>query len=294
MIASMTGYGEAIAEAGGARFRVSARSVNHRFVEVRFRAPRDLSSLEHDVGAKVRAALLRGQVEVAIAPLSSSRTAAAPRFDAEAASTLISEARVFAARSGLSGQLTLADVLGLPGVVTPSEDEPATPTAPVLAAVDQALKALVEMRHSEGGRLAADLQTRLRTLALLTEHIERRGAESAPERHQRLLRRVQAVLREARMEGEGAFRIEQELVQLVERSDVTEELVRARSHLEAFGAALQSGERAPGKKLEFLIQELGREFNTIGSKSADIETTQAVVDAKVELERIREQVSNLE
>lgn len=291
---SMTGYGAASDPAGD--FRVAIRSVNHRFLELRFRSPSELTELEHEIGRRVKARVQRGHVEITITR-QTDPSRGQPRLDVALATRLVGELRRFAEENALP-PVTLHDLLGVQGVVTTSghiaDSEPAEA---VFAAVEVAVDAFILQRVREGERLAADLISRCETLESTARRLEARFAASAVERRSRLVRRTQAFLTDLgapdRTRSTEAL---SEVVALLDRTDVTEELVRARSHLGEFLHELREGASGTGsgKKLEFLVQELLREFNTVGSKSSDAEMTQLVVDAKCELERIREQVANLQ
>ncbi len=294
LLQSMTGYGAASDTAGD--FRVAIRSVNHRFLELRFRSPSELTGLEHEVGRRVKSRVQRGHVEITITR-QSDPSRGQPRLDVALASRLVDDLRRFAEENALPA-ICLRDVLAVPGVVTTSGNvAESDPTDPVFSAVEVALDAFVVQRIREGERLATDLIARCENLESTAQRLEARFAASALERRSRLIRRAQAFLTDlGSPDRSRATEALSEVVALLDRTDVTEELVRARSHLVEFLHELREGASGTGsgKKLEFLVQELLREFNTVGSKSSDAEMTQLVVDAKCELERIREQVANLQ
>jgi uncharacterized protein (TIGR00255 family) len=301
VIVSMTGFGASVADVREVRYRVHIRSVNHRFMETRVRAPKEFAGLEHEIVARVKTGVQRGHIDVTVAADASTAGSSAVRFDATVAAQVLADARRFASDNGLAQDLSIGQLLAVPGVVVESDGVATGGGEALLRAVDEAVASLRHMRATEGAVLAADLRERLQALRTTVNVVEQRHIASGPERHARLVRRVHAILRDSRPEFERdvPVRIEGDVVALVERSDVTEELVRLRSHLDVFervlsGDAGARGSSGHGKKLEFLVQEIGRELNTIGSKSPDADITQAVVDGKCELERIREQVSNLE
>lgn len=294
----MTGFGRGVAEHGGTRATVDVRTVNHRFLDIKLRgslAP----ALEEAIGSRVRAAIERGSVAVSV-HVARAAASAAVRIDADAARAAHEQLAELARMLGIPGP-DLALVLAQPGVVVAAEEGPRDdsdqPT--VLAALDAALAQLSEMREVEGAALARELLDRLDELGALRAQIERLAAE-IPERIQRRLQqRLERLLHDAASDGRGAAaaldpgRLAQEVALLAERADVTEELVRLASHLDQ-ARALVTGSGASGRRLDFLVQEIGRELNTIGSKSAATEISSTIVEAKAVLEKVREQVQNVE
>ncbi len=283
----MTGFGAAVAESGAACLQVHVRSVNHRFLEVKARLPRELSALEPELPGRLRAMVERGHVEVVV----TGDVGAGLRFDRVAAERLLAEARRLGEALGLRDDLSLSGLLALPGVLALVDEGGHAPLcAAVLDAVDRAARALVAMRTEEGARLAEDLERRVQQLSGCATAIAARVPAWAAERRLALRQRVEGLRGSLRLDP---TMLEHELVAAAERGDISEELVRIGAHLAAVRSELQKPD-GRGKKLEFLTQELLREFNTIGSKSQDTQITHSVVEAKCEIERIREQVSNLE
>ncbi len=293
----MTGFGRGVAEVGHARATVDVRAVNHRFLDLKLRgalAP----ALEEAIGTRVRAALERGSVTVSV-HLVRGAAGTATRIDQGAARTAHQQLSELARMLGMPGP-DLALVLAQPGVVVTTEDEPSddADTPAVLAALDAALAQLSGMRDVEGAALARELLARIDELAALRTQLERLAAE-IPERIQkRLQQRLERLLTDETSDKRGDValdpnRVAQEVALLAERADVTEELVRLASHLEQ-ARALVTGDAPSGRRLDFLVQEIGRELNTIGSKSAATEISSAIVEAKAVLEKVREQVQNVE
>ena len=295
MIRSMTGYGRAAFEIDGLAFEVEVRSVNHRYLDARVKLPRALADREHGVKAMAQAKLGRGKVDIHISP-SSGALPSQLEIDRDAAAQYVEAARDLADRFALEGTLDVPTLLGLPGVVRMAE--------PVLAvsefdtalhgAVGAALDALDSLRTREGAVLGAELETRLERIVALTSEIES-GADGIQESvREKLRRRSQQLQQETGLLDEA--RLHQEIVIAADRLDVTEELVRLRSHVEQFRAILGEADRdSPvGRRLDFLLQEMGREANTTGSKANDADLAHHVVELKTELERLREQVQNVE
>ena len=284
----MTGFGRGVAEHGRTRATVDVRAVNHRFIDLKLRGPL-APAVEDAIGARVRAAIERGAVTVSV-HLVRDRGAGATRIDHDAARAAHAQLGELARTLGVAGP-DLGLVLAQPGVVVTSDEEPRDDAdAPaVLAALDAALTQLAGMRDGEGQALARELLARLDELAGLRATLERLAA-AMPERvQQRLQQRLERLLAD---EVDPA-RLAQEVALLAERADVTEELVRLASHLDQ-ARSLVTGTGASGRRLDFLVQEIGRELNTIGSKSAATEISSTIVEAKAVLEKVREQVQNVE
>jgi uncharacterized protein (TIGR00255 family) len=291
MIRSMTGFGSGRASSGGEDVDVEVRSVNHKFCEVKVRLPRELSAAEVEIVKLVKDRLARGGVEVAVRR-GGAAASFAPRVDVALAE---SYARAFAeiqARLSLPGHVTLAEILAADGVVRLEEREVNVDAAreALRRAVGAALDALVAMRAREGEALARDLAGRLDAI----EALARRVAELVPrtvEAHRgRLAERVAELARGVQVDP---ARLAQEVALFADRTDVTEEITRLASHVAQARALLALAEPA-GRKLDFLVQEMHREANTIGSKSQSADIAGHVVSLKAEIERIREQVQNVE
>jgi uncharacterized protein (TIGR00255 family) len=291
MIRSMTGFGAGRAEREGEEIDVEVRSVNHKFCEVKVRTPRELAALELEAARLVKERLARGGIEVALRRTGGA-SGFAPRIDAGLAESYARAFRELQARLGLPGTLSLADVIGADGVVRLDErtvDLDAAREA-MRRALGAALDALVEMRAREGEALARDLAGRLATLERSVASIEALAPQSVEHHRARLAERVQELSRGVPLDP---GRLEQEVALLADRTDVTEELTRLRSHVAQVRGLLELAEPA-GRKLDFLVQEMHREVNTIGSKSQSAEIAAIVVTAKAEVERMREQVQNVE
>ena len=291
MIRSMTGFGTADGRVGSSRVTVELRSVNHRFFNPTIKLPSAFARWEGDVREALRKRLARGHVTLfARAERDESRGSA---IDEAKFAQHVAQLRELQQRFSLGGELDIGTVLRMPEVFAAGEREEDNGTAAELVAiVDQAATAMAAMREEEGGRLAAFLEDRIDVI----EKSVARLAARAPERLVEQRDRLRAAVREL---SDGVTlddaRMAQEIAVLADRMDVSEELERFRSHIVAFRATLREG--APdgvGKRLGFLLQELLREANTTGSKAADATMLQDVVAIKEELERIREQVENLE
>jgi uncharacterized protein (TIGR00255 family) len=293
MIRSMTGFGSATAQTTAGRFAVEIRSVNHRFSEVQVRLPRDLAALEDPVRATVQARVLRGRVEVSIVREDRGLRARSIRADTDVAAAYAQALKELAGALGLSGELTLPQVAAFPDVIKVEEvrEEADQLWQQLAPAVDSAAGALTRMREAEGRRLADDLLMRLGRISELTDTIVARAPAAVREYAARIKTRISELLGEIPLDEQ---RVAAEVAIFAERSDINEELTRLRSHAEQFALDLAASEGAVGRKLEFLLQEMGRETNTIGAKANDMEIARAVIAIKGELESLREQVLNIE
>lgn len=293
MIRSMTGFGTAAAEVPGGRMTVEVRSVNHRFSEIQIRLPRDLAPLEDRVRALVQERVRRGRVEVIVTRDEAARRARAVRVDTELAAAYARALRDLAHAIGTTGEVALAQVAALPDVLRLEEERTDAETAwPGLQrAIRAAADGLVAMREAEGRRLAADLLARVAAVDALAAAVAARSREVVRAYSERLRARLAEMLAEVPVDE---ARLATELAMFAERSDITEELVRLRSHVAQFRQTVADEDGAVGRKLDFILQEMARETNTIGAKANDLEITRAIIDMKSELESLREQVQNVE
>jgi len=290
----MTGYGRGVVERDDVRASVDVRSVNHRFLDLKLRGAALPAAIEDAIAARVRGALDRGAVAVSV---HLAGRAAGLRIDTDAAERAFRVLGELAERLALPGP-DLALVLAQPGVVTAGEpadsggnsDGAEGTQAAVLAALDAALAQLDRMRQTEGSALAAELAVRLDELVAARAQIAVLAAEAPHQLARRLHERVKRLVDEL---GIHDARIAQEVALLADRADVTEELVRLASHLDQ-ARALIASDGPVGRRLDFLVQEIGRELNTIGAKATAAEIGTAIVGAKAALEKLREQVQNVE
>lgn len=291
MISSMTGFGAAEGEMGSARVAVELRSVNHRFFSPSFKLPASLTRWEGELRELLRRRIARGHVTLVARLERDAMTGAVVREERFAA--YVRELRGLQERYGLTAPLDVATVLRLPFVVAGDGSDETGGTAEELAGVVQrALEQLLAMRDAEGKRLAALLEQRLGTVEDTLDRIEARAPERLTGERERLRRAVQELAEGVAVDE---ARLAQEMAILADRLDVSEELDRFRSHVVEFRSALGRNNREPvGKRLGFLLQEMLREANTTGSKARDAVMLHDVVAIKEELERIAEQVENIE
>jgi uncharacterized protein (TIGR00255 family) len=296
MINSMTGFASLTRDDETAAVGVTVRSVNHRFLDLQLRLPSPLSDLEPRVRALVQTRLSRGRVEVSISL--HTRQVAPPDVELNgpfvaALSAAMSQAR---AEGIIEGGLTAGDLLRLPQALTIRErlpdgaQTPAPLAAMVEAAVDGALTQLSAMRSREGDHLRVDLTARRDALAVFVDDIVRAADIGRSDLETRLLERARELSAALPVDQSA---LSQEVVRVAQRSDITEEVTRFRGHL-AHWEALTEGPEPCGRKLDFLLQEMNREVNTIGSKADGLQVSELIIQAKAELERMREQVQNVE
>ena len=286
----MTGFGRAEINLPGARLSVEVASVNQKNLQVSIFGPDAWPALESTASAWIRTRLQRGKVTARVTQAAATTTTR--QWDHEAVATSLDELSKVAARCDVKFSadsdllLRLAESSRRPSVVLPEFLEA---EAAVRSAFDEALKNLVLMRLTEGAALAKDLNERLAKMTSMVAGMEQ-AEKAGPTRHRdAMLKRLKDAGLSLDVTDE---RVLKELALFADRSDITEEVVRLKSHIAQFSTEL--GQPNCGRKLDFLIQELLREVNTIGSKASEIATTKLVLEAKTEIERIREQVQNLE
>lgn len=286
---SMTGHGRGESRTKAWTAVVECFSVNRKTAEIVFHSDRGASWLEPVVRERALASVARGRVQVNLT-LSHPEGASGGILDIARAAVFAREARELQKKLALHGEITISDVLRAPGVVRSAEPSGEGVKETVLAALDQALDGLVSTRCREGRALQIVLDKAIRRLGGIVKKISPLAKRVTLQQRESLLRRV--ARSGVGISGDDP-RLLTEVVLLAERGDITEELHRAASHIDQFREKLAS-EGPVGRTLEFLAQELGREVNTIGSKSSDAELARLIIEAKAELDRIREQLANIE
>jgi uncharacterized protein (TIGR00255 family) len=292
MLKSMTGFGAGRARVGDEEFSVELRSLNHKFCEVKVRLPRELSTLEPVVAKQVKDRLARGAVDIFVKRQTATASGTVPVIDIALAKEYARAFRELAQALGASAEITWAQVATQPGVMKLEERgiDLESATQAVHEALEQALKALEQMRQTEGESIYADLDARLKLIESWSREVTALAPRAVEEYRQRLAERVAELARGVAVDPQ---RLAQEVAMFAERTDIAEESTRLASHLEQFRALMASSEPA-GRRMDFLVQEMHREVNTTGSKSQHAEISARVVSMKAEVERIREQVQNVE
>lgn len=288
---SMTGYGRATAPIGGATLTVQVSSVNRKTLDLDVRLPAEWESLEAGVGEQVRRVAQRGRISVT-AEVTGARGASVAAWDDTEISSVLERLEALAAARGVRFEPTAELLWSVANSLRATGGLPAAEAAApiVTETLGVALRAFAAMRAQEGEALLVDFLARLNTLRAQVEHIAARAPQVAPAYRAQLLQR----LRQAGLQLDVADeRVLREIALFADRCDVAEELTRLGSHLDQFAQLLRA-EGEVGRKAEFLLQEIGREVNTIGSKANDLTISRAVIELKNELERVREQIANVE
>ena len=288
----MTGYGRARATRNLRDITVEIRSVNNRYLDCTVKMPRMYAFAEDAVKARVQKAVSRGKVDVYITVDASAADVAQVNVNTALAAQYAQALRALAAVCGTEGQVTPEQLARFPEVltVTKADEDLECVSADLCAVLDEALDSYNAMRAAEGVKLAEDISIRLAAIEGMTAQVEERSPETVREYQQKLTARMQEVLQSAAIDEQ---RILQEAAIYADRIAVDEETVRLRSHVSQLRGMLQS-DQPMGRKMDFLIQELNRESNTIGSKCSNLDIARIVVDLKGEVEKIREQVQNIE
>lgn len=288
MIRSMTGYGRA---AGAGELIVEISSVNRKNLDVAVSLPREWQQLEPEIGAAVKRRVSRGRVNVSVSTDTPGEEGAS-LFNASEVESALRELAVLSEKHGIPFEPDLNLLFNLASSIRsrPGLTEAEAVREELLRAVEEALEEMAGMRAKEGEALRNDLAERKKHLVDRLQKIRKEGANVVPDYRETLLKRLRQSGLEFSLEDD---RVLKEIALFADRCDISEELTRQESHLAQFDEFLESPEPV-GRKFEFLIQEIGREFNTIGSKANDSTISRLVIDCKNELERIREQVANVE
>ena len=288
---SMTGYGSAAGHAGACRLTVEVRSVNQRFLDLKLNVPREYGPFEPELRRLVSAAIERGRVEIHVSRTLPPRSSGIA-LQKDVAAAYIKGWKQLQKDFGLKGELELSLLAGRSDLFVAAE--PAADAAAEIGEVQKLLtKALAahrKEREREGAHLRRDMQERIRKVRATRKALEKAAAGVAPKLKAKLEKRVNELLGATTIDP---TRLVQEAAVLADRCDVNEELVRLEAHLSALEDLVKSDEPV-AKRIDFVLQEVNREFNTIGSKASDLEVTNLVVSGKADVEKIREQIQNVE
>lgn len=292
MIRSMTGYGMAELERSGQRLSAEIRSVNHRFCEVSVRAPKVALLFEDQIRQLIQDRFSRGKFNLTITWAGVGEEGGQLKLNEGVADRYVAAMKQLQERYGLKGEIDLRTLAGLPDLFTwehsTFSDEEAWTL--VKEVVEKSCESMNGMKAREGAALAADLSKRLALIKSALVQVAERAPLRPQEAKDRMIGRIKPLLDDVEMDP---IRIAQEVAMLADRLDCTEECVRLDAHLDQFQSLMDGAELA-GRKLNFLLQEMNREANTIGSKANDVEIAHAVIVMKEEIERLREQVQNVE
>ena len=292
MIKSMTGYGRAVETVNGREFTVELRSVNNRYLDCSVKLPRTLTFAEEAVKQAVKASISRGKVDVFISVRSEGGEEVKVRLNEAVLEGYLAAMRQMVEKHGVADDISVSTVSRLPEVFAverPEVDEEQL-LVDLLSVVSKALEGYDAMRTTEGAALEQDLRSRGQTILDLVAQVEQGNGQTVSDYRARLEAKLQEVLANTSIDES---RILTEAAIFADKVAVDEETVRLRSHLKQMDSMLTGG-GAVGRKLDFLLQEMNRETNTIGSKCSDVRLARIVVDIKAELEKIREQTQNIE
>ena len=292
MIRSMTAFARFSAPAKEGQWVIEIRSLNHRFLEFSLKIPPGLAALESRVRDLVQETLRRGKVMVSVSRETADGKTRPVAIDEDVVKLYLASIQKVQKKFKIKGELTVSDLIRLPNIFTAEEtsDDTEKTWPPLKKALESALEKAIKSREVEGAKLAKDISARLDTVAQAVKKIQQYTENQSEKIYARLTQRLEALLKDPEKDTE---RISKEVAFLVERGDITEEMVRMKSHLNLFGSKLKAtGEL--GRELDFLCQEMNREVNTMASKSQHFEISTEVVLMKGELEKIREQIQNIE
>ena len=292
MVKSMTGYGRAVQTLDGREITVELRAVNNRYLDCTVKLPRQLSFAEDAVKQTVRSAVSRGKVEVFVTVASPGGEAIRISLNRPVLEGYLEATQAMAAEYGVENDITVSALARFPDVflIEKEKADEEQEKQQLISVVQEAVAAFNAMREQEGRALEADLRSRAATILNLVETVEQRSPVTLAEYRARLEAKMQEVLESTTIDES---RILMEAAIFADKIAVDEETVRLRSHLAQMDQML-SGREPVGRKLDFLLQEMNREANTIGSKCNDVEQARTVVEIKAELEKIREQIQNIE
>jgi len=287
MTKSMTGFARVENESEVGHLAIELRAVNHRYLEISPRMPEELRSFEGQLRGAIQKQLARGKIDCNIR-FKATQSDGGLTLDEDVIQVLLKIIDAVEHKMSNPARITALDFMGWPGVIKEGKPDQKATGEILLAQLQSALNELIEMRKAEGQRLEILILDRLDQVAIIVKKVQTRLPEVLTAVREKLLNRFNSLEIEA-----DSGRLEQELVIIAQKLDVAEELDRLLSHIEATRETLASN-KPVGRKLDFLMQEFNREANTLSSKSADAETTQAAVELKVLIEQMREQVQNIE
>lgn len=292
MLRSMTGFGQALRQAGGYGIQLELKSVNHRFLETVVRIPRQWSYMEERLKKLIQGKITRGRLELSILMERDSASVQKAEINWPLADAYLAASRQLADKYSLDGKLAIQDLLSIPDLLAFKEDadEIHLVEEAMTDALQEALEQLAAMRETEGAHLHADIKERLLSLRRRVALLEELAPAVVDDYHRKLKQRLSTLLEDRSIDEQ---RLALEVALIADKADIMEEITRLKSHFDHFDRIGEGSEPA-GRKLDFLLQEMNREANTIGSKANSAEIAALVVEMKAEMEKIREQVQNLE
>ncbi len=291
MIKSMTGYGRANVSKKERDYQIEIRSVNHRYLDLSIKMPRQLSYLEEIIKKEIAKKVKRGKIDVFITFENNSLEGRKIKINTELAKVYIDELKKLAKKEKILSDIQVTEISKYPDVlnIQNSQDDEEIEKE-VIEAIKMATEGLIQMRQIEGNKMAEDLLERLNKIQAKVNEISKLSTGLIEEYVVKLEERIKEILKNQQIDSS---RLAQEVVIYADKCSIEEEVTRLNSHISQFKTLLNSNE-AIGKKLDFIVQEMNRETNTIGSKANNLEITNGVIDMKTEIENIREQVQNIE
>ena len=291
MIKSMTGYGRAMLSENSREYQVEIKSVNHRYLDISVKIPKALSYLEEAVKKEISAKVKRGKFDVCITFENNSTQGRDIKINTELAHLYIKELKELAEKEGILSNIEVTEISKLPEVLNIQNNQSdETVETELITVVREATNNLIEMRKVEGSKIAQDLLVRIEEIQSKIKEISKFSTRLIEEYVVKLEERIKELLQNQEIDQ---ARLSQEVVIYADKCSIEEEITRLDSHITQFINLLNSKE-AIGKKLDFIIQEMNRETNTIGSKANSLEITNEVINIKTQLENIREQIQNIE
>lgn len=293
MIRSMTGYGKSTLNENNREYQMEIKSVNHRYLDINVKLPRTLSYLEEDIKKKISEKIRRGKIDVFITFDNNSVEGKNIQINKELASIYIKELKKLAKEEKIKDNIEVIDIAKFPDILTVKldEDDKAIKDEVELLTI-KAVEQILEMKNIEGNKIAEDLLERIDNIEGKIKEISAKSTRLIEDYVVKLEKRIKEILKTDEIDKS---RLAQEVVIYADKCSIEEEITRLKSHIEQFRNLLKDNKsEAIGKKLDFIIQEMNRETNTIGSKANNLEITNGVIDIKTELEDIREQVQNIE
>lgn len=292
MIKSMTGFGRSVYENEGREYLIEIKSVNNRFNDINIKMPRSLNYLEEKVKREILNSVSRGKIEIFVTFYNNSDLGKSIKLNLDMAKLYIAELKKLSKEEEIIDNINVMDISKFPDVLNIRLEETAEETIEkeLMTALEQAIKSFIDMREKEGIKIKQDLENRIKIISEKIEQISNISTGLVEEYIVKLETRIKELLK---TDVVDEARLAQEVVIYSDKCSVEEEITRLKSHISQF-LNLTNSNIAIGKKLDFLIQEMNRETNTIGSKANNLEITNLVVDIKTELENIREQIQNVE
>lgn len=292
MIRSMTGYGKETLSTEGREYQVEIKSVNHRYLDINIKMPKTLSYLEETIKKEISQKIKRGKIDVFITYENNSQEGKNVKINKELAKIYINQLKELAQEEKISSNIEVTEIAKFPDILTIKIDEEDDKIKEeIIQVTQQATEKIIEMKNIEGNKIEQDLLTRIEKIEKKIEEISKKSTGLIEEYVVKLEKRIKEILKTEEIDK---TRLAQEVVIYADKCSIEEEITRLKSHIYQFKNLIKDNNETIGKKLDFIIQEMNRETNTIGSKANNLEITNGVIDIKTELEDIREQIQNIE